>query len=283
MRGSIDNSCCSMTASSTRCLIFFLLIVVYSCNHPGNKISEIDNASLPDSVLAGKKLFESNCVRCHGMDATGLTGPSLRRLKLVHAPDRDSFTQVVEQGIQGTGMPSNWSYSDSDCYNIYAWIGYLKQLGREIPPGDTAAGRLVYQKAGCNSCHLLNGQGSSIGPDLSMIGAVRNAAYIKESILDPGAALPESTDPDYGYGFSLYLPVELVTMEGKEINGLRVNEDSYTIQVKDLSNNFYSFNKEDLKSFKKEYGKSLMPSFRSALKGKEIENLVAYLYKMGNE
>jgi cytochrome c oxidase cbb3-type subunit III len=180
-------------------------------------------------------------------------------------------------------MPANWAFADSECHQLYAYINYLKNQGKETPKGDTAAGKLVYTKSGCVSCHMMNGQGNSFGPDLSQIGASRNAAYLREAIIDPGATLPESTDPDNGYGFSLYLPVKIITVEGKEITGLRVNEDTYTIQIKDVSNNYYSFNKEQLRSVEKEYGQSLMPSFKTTLTNKEIENIVAYLYKSGNQ
>jgi len=189
----------------------------------------------------------------------------------------------VEQGIMGTGMPSNWSISDGECRELYAYIGYLKNQGRETPPGDSAAGSLVYKSAACSKCHMMNGQGNTFGPDLSAIGFTRNPAYLRQALIDPGAALPESTDPDNGYGFSLYLPVKIVTAEGKEIVGVRINEDTYTIQIKDQENNYYSFDKNQLRSLQKLYGQSLMPSFKSTLSDQEVNNLVAFLFKTGDQ
>ncbi len=258
-----------------------ILVAVASCFNNNQKNEAAGNLS--DSALAGKKLFEATCVRCHGMDGSGLTGPSLKRAKLVHAPDEVAFIGVVEGGIAGTGMPSNWAFTDDDCKQLYAYVSYLKNQGKETPAGDTAVGRLVYARSGCANCHMMNGEGNTIGPDLSEIGASRNAAYLRQSLIDPGAALPESTDLDNGYGFSLYLPVKITTADGKQITGLRINEDTYTIQLKDASNNYYSFNKDELKSIDKQYGQSLMPSFKTTLTDKEIENLVAYLYKSGNQ
>lgn len=265
-------------------LYILLCISIAACNNnpTPNKAAELA-ANMPDSVLEGKKTFEASCVRCHGMDASGLTGPSLRRTHLKHAPDLPSFINVVEYGILGTGMPSNWAISDSDCYQLYAYINYLKNQGKETPVGDTAAGRKVYAGAGCASCHVMNGEGNSIGPELSEIGASRNATYLKQAIVDPAAALPEGTDIDNGYGFSMYLPVKVVTKTGTTINGLRINEDTYSIQLKDAANNYYSFAKDELQLIEKQYGQSLMPSFKTKLSNKEIENLVAFLYKSGNQ
>jgi cytochrome c oxidase cbb3-type subunit III len=264
-------------------LIASLLIEFACCKDATNSKTPVDNSQLPDTALVGKKIFENNCVRCHGMDASGLTGPSLRKAKLRHAPDLASFTAVVEQGIPGTGMPSNWSYSDSECHQIYSYLRWLRTSDQDNADGDSAAGKLVYGNAGCQKCHTINGTGIGIGPDLSEIGTSRNSSYLKQALIDPGAALPESTDPDNGYGFSLYLPVKIITADGKEINGLRINEDTYTIQVRDLGNNVYSFNKDQVKSIEKKLGQSLMPSFKSALTETEINNLVAYLHNLGNQ
>ncbi len=267
-----------------QCLSCILIwMISASCKPETKKDATAGNpVILSDSVGEGKKIFEDNCSRCHGMDGSGLTGPSLKRPKLRHAPDLVSFTNVVEQGIAGTGMPSNWGYSDDECHLLWAYINYLKDQGRETPEGNATAGALVYKSAACANCHMMKGEGNGLGPDLSEIGFSRNPAYLRQSIIDPGAALPESTDPDNGYGFSLYLPVKITNAEGKEITGLRINEDTYTIQIRDLANNYYSFNKNELRSLKKEYGQSLMPSFRKTLSDEEINNLVAFLYKTGN-
>ena len=271
-----------MIHSRTAVVFTILLLWIVSCNSPEKNETADEISALPDSIQTGKKLFESNCVRCHGMDGSGLTGPSLRRPVLPHAPDLSAFIKVVEGGIAGTGMPGNWSYSDSDVFQLYRYILFLRRQGHEIPKGDSALGKLVYAKSGCSGCHMMNGEGKSIGPDLSSIGLSRNVTYLKQAVTDPGSTLPESSDPDNGYGFSMYLPVIVTTADGQQVTGLRVNEDSYTIQLKDLSNKFYSFNKSSVKSIKKEYGKSLMPSYRGVLSEKDIDNLVAFLYNTGN-
>jgi len=61
------------------------------------------------------------------------------------------------------------------------------------------------------------------------------------------------------------------------VRGIRVNEDPFTIQVKDSANRFHSFRKSDTKEIEKEFGKSLMPSYRGRLSDAETEDLVAYL------
>jgi cytochrome c oxidase subunit II len=54
---------------------------------------------------------------------------------------------------------------------------------------DTAAGKQVFASNGCASCHSLSDAGASgtIGPDLDKTLATRDDAFIKQSIVDPGA------------------------------------------------------------------------------------------------
>jgi hypothetical protein len=56
-----------------------------------------------------------------------------------------------------------------------------------------------------------------------------------------------------------------------------MNEDSFSIQIRDLSGRFYSFRKADLKELKKLWGVTPMPSYESGLSATELDDLVAYL------
>ncbi len=88
---------------------------------------------------------------------------------------------------------------------IKAVIAYLQNLGGaevtvEIPKGEptdekkeappaapakTAAE--VVKKYGCGACHKIAGEQGAIGPDLTKIGAKRNADYLMRAVLDPNA------------------------------------------------------------------------------------------------
>jgi hypothetical protein len=99
---------------------------------------------------------------------------------------------------------------------------------------------------------------------------------LRQSFLGPAEALPRASLVP-GRGFTEYLPVRVVTSDGREVRGVRVNEDPFTIQVRDVGNRLHSFRKSDLKDLDKEFGKSLMPGFRGRLSDAEVEDLVAYL------
>ena len=115
----------------------------------------------------------------------------------------------------------------------------------------------------------MNGEGGSLGPELSEIGAGRSASHLRAAVLDPETELPKG-----------FLQVTLVTRDGRRITGVRLNEDTFTIQVRDLNGRLYSFLKQDLKELQKDTGKSPMPRFREVLSTAETDDLVAYLVSL---
>ena len=42
-----------------------------------------------------------------------------------------------------------------------------------VTHGDPKRGQAIYEQNGCSSCHLIEGKGSKIGPDLSRVGERR--------------------------------------------------------------------------------------------------------------
>jgi hypothetical protein len=69
----------------------------------------------------------------------------------------------------------------------------------------------------------------------------------------------------------------VVTRDGREIRGMRLNEDTFSIQLRDVKNRFYSFAKSDLREFDKQPGASLMPSYKDELTPAQVDDVVAYL------
>jgi len=68
-----------------------------------------------------------------------------------------------------------------------------------------------------------------------------------------------------------------VTTDGGKIRGLRVNEDVFTIQLRDAANRFHSLRKTNLRELRREFGKTLMPSYQDSLAPRELDDLIAYL------
>lgn len=56
--------------------------------------------------------------------------------------------------------------------------------------------RLLMAKFTCDACHMINGEGGEVGPNLSTIGAVRDRAYLRRAILDPNAEIANGFERD---------------------------------------------------------------------------------------
>lgn len=228
-------------------------------------------------VEQGRTLFQGMCVTCHGFEGAGGEAPSLNRAKLDRAPDDDALRAVIGIGIPDRGMPRVRRLSDNELGQL---VTYVRSLGRTAPArveGNAQRGKELYQQQGCASCHIVEGQGGSFGPVLTNIGVLRGLPYLREALVDPASVLPRSTLGMLIGGQAEYLPVRIVTSEGREVRGVRVNEDSFTIQVRDSGNRFHSFRKADVKQLDKLTGQSLMPSVKGRLADSELTDLLAYL------
>ena len=238
---------------------------------------------MSDSELAnGQRLFTVHCARCHGMLGGGGEGPSLQRPKLRHAPDDDALFDVLDSGIRGTGMPGTFGPNEREIWQIAGYVRSLGQLPAEALPGNPANGRSIYETRGaCASCHILAGSGRGVGPELSEVGLRRNAEYLRRALTNPDADYPMLNKPMTGRT-NAFLTVRLVTKAG-EFEGMRVNEDEFSIQLRDLTGKLHSFDKADLLSFEKAVGHSLMPGYAAVLEQNEVNDLVAYLMTLGKQ
>ena len=231
-------------------------------------------------VDAGKLLFQGMCVECHGAGGAGGDAPSLNRARLLHAPTDVALASILQNGIPNTAMPRVRRLSEDETRQLVAYVRSLGRVAEARIPGDARKGAEIYRNLGCASCHIVNGAGGNLGPDLSDIGFMRGPAYLRQSILDPGAALPKGVLQVPSRGYAEYLPLRIVTKQGAEVRGIRVNEDTFTIQVRDQAGTFYSLRKADLELLEKQMGKSLMPGFSTRLTAPELDDLVAYLVRL---
>jgi mono/diheme cytochrome c family protein len=67
--------------------------------------------------------------------------------------------------------------------------------GRLSPFAEAKALTLLRDRLPCLGCHRLNGDGGTIGPDLTAVGARRSAAFIQGMITDPARTWPGTRMP----------------------------------------------------------------------------------------
>ena len=120
-------------------------------------------------------------------------------------------------------------------------------------------------KGDCGSCHRVAGHGPRFAPDLSNIGAIRSAATLSRSLEDPhGSTLPMNR------------VVRAVLADGTAINGRRLNEDTYSVQLIDDQERLLSLDKADLREYTI-FTTWDLPSYADIFSEEEVADVLAYL------
>lgn len=221
----------------------------------------------------GRQLFAGHCAPCHGPAGNGGRGANLARPTLPRAPDDATLFQVIRDGIPGTEMPGSWALNEHESWQVAAFVRTLGRTAVEKIPGDAARGELLFRTRGnCRQCHSVGSRGGRMGPPLTEVGARRSAAFLRAKLLQPEANIPEG-----------FFQVEVVTKSGQHISGMRLNEDTYSIQLRDLSDNLHSFWKEDLVELRKDRTRTPMPAYRGTFSDSEMDDVVAYLASLRGE
>ena len=115
---------------------------------------------------------------------------------------------------------------------------------------------------------------------LGLIAIALSAAACSSSSSGPGSGSgPAAGDST----LVIANAVRVATLDGRVVQGLRVNEDSFTIQVRDADDRLHSFDKGELAETRREPEASLMPAYARKLAAGEIDDLVAYLFGLRGE
>jgi cytochrome c oxidase cbb3-type subunit 3 len=218
------------------------------------------------AINNGKAMFRNRCAGCHGPDARGYLGPDLTGYWAAGGAD-DRMFDIVRRGVPGTEMTAAdpARVLDKDIWQVLAYVRTLSAASVPAPTGDAANGERIF-RANCSSCHMVNGRGGQLGPDLSRIGSGR-----------PRAGLSSKLRGSSEYIRPGYEPVTLVTREGDRIRGVKKNEDEFSIQIMDTRERLQGYLKAGLTSVSIDK-QSLMPVYGpDRLNDRELDDLLRYL------
>jgi PQQ-dependent dehydrogenase (methanol/ethanol family) len=245
-------------------------------------------AASADVIAAGRVVFNAGCQSCHGPAGTGDRGPALNAGVFQHGSDDGDLFRTIREGLPGTQMPPFRGLTDDQIWQLVTYLRSLSGISavaaNATPPrGNRASGEtLFFGTAGCASCHQVNGHGGIVGPDLSTV-ARASADAIRQKILNPAesfaapAAAGRGVPVGRGGAGARPLVVVAKTKDGREIRGVRRNEDTFSLQMVDASGTLHLLDKLQLADVRAE-NTSLMPGdYRTKLSAGEIDDLVAYL------
>ncbi len=151
------------------------------------------------------------CGACHKIAGqAGAVGPDLSAIGATH--DSDYLRRaILDPNVDiAEGYPPNMMPST---YGAQFYAQELEMLVAYMLASKSAAGEQAQTTAddgsasggdglalmvnnGCGACHKFGDQLGAIGPDLSQIGAIRDADHLRRSILEPNIDISEGYPPN---------------------------------------------------------------------------------------
>jgi len=233
----------------------------------------------------GESQFRANCAFCHGLGARGGgRGPDLTSAQKHHGNTDGEMFHNIHDGIPGTAMPAateggiGVGMSDEEIWQVITYIRSVEKKATAAETGNAARGNeLFYGTAACGTCHMVNGKGGRLGPDLSSTGASRSVEYLTESLRSPSKRLAKGILQPLKDFAQEYETATVVTSDGTKLQGVVLNEDSFTVQMLDTREQLHAFEKAKLRSYEKTR-ESLMPAYDAkTLPDKDVKDLIAFL------
>ena len=199
-----------------------------------------------------------------------MTGPDLTELWASAGVNDGALFQTVQRGVPGTEMPgfaaAGAGLTEREIWETLAYVHSLTTVAQVADAiGDASHGEALFRTS-CAGCHVVNGSGGQLGPDLSRIGAARSRVALATKIRGTSTSIRAG-----------YEPVTLVTRDGQRIRGARKNEDNFSIQIMDMRERIQGYLKADLSSIVHE-SQSLMPAYSAdRVPDRDLDDVLRYL------
>jgi len=235
-----------------------------------NKVQALDNEiSIEDSIEAAKSLFEENCSACHEIE-----DGKISEMSRVLARTDGQIFRTIADGNPGTDMEGyRGDMKEADMWKL---VGYIRSITGESAksewkpylPGDPEEGQFIYEQQ-CAQCHVVRGEGTGNGPELSHIGSTRSPQDLVQSILYPSDEIPEE-----------FRSVIYKMKEGQIMRGIPVMETEGEVTIAREDGSRISLKESEIaEQFAQTT--SLMPdNFAEILTVLEFHDLLAYLVSL---
>jgi cytochrome c oxidase cbb3-type subunit 3 len=279
------------TLAVLRCFLLAFFAAIFFCLVATQLSAQDTNplASDPKASKLGEFQFRSNCAFCHGLGARGGgRGPDLTRAQKRHGNSDADLFRTINEGVPGTAMPPNGAtqqgvgMTDTEIWQVIAYIRSVQVKAPAQPLGDAAHGKtLFFGTAVCSTCHMIEGKGGRLGPDLTTTGSARATDYLVDSVRNPSRRLAQGISEAMKEFSQEYETVKVETADGQKFTGVVLNEDHFTLQMLDLREQIHLFEKDKLRSYEKSR-ESLMPAYDpKMLSDKDLQDILAFLLSVG--
>ena len=225
-------------------------------------------AVLAEAIESGELAERQAAVRSLAAIGSAESGQTLRawltKLTVGEAPEGLAL-DLIEAAEAGSDEAAK---DAAAAYLTSLEGGLTAQYAMCLTGGDAEAGAEVFfgrAAASCRRCHVVNGEGAAVGPDLSEIGKTKDRRYLLEAIMEPNAQIAE--------GFATKV---LVLYDGRVVSGIVREETDETLTLVKPTGELLTVPVDDIDA--EAEGQSGMPAdlYKGLTRG-EIRDLVEYL------
>lgn len=230
----------------------------------------------------GELLFhrKKSCLACHQIEEEGgKVGPDLSRSGFNYPPEWIYAWLKNPQAFRADSKMPNLNLDDKQAWALTAYLSGRHEEDEGLPDewssylmieGDAERGKALFfdlnGKATCSKCHKVNGEGGSVGPDLSHIGTSRSTGFLLESLLKPKAVITSG-----------YASIMILTKDRKFITGIKKNESAGGIDLIDKEGERVHVPREKIKKYKTQKISMMPGNFKKILSTQEIADCLAFL------
>ena len=278
--GLLRESLQLVSAFVVRAALLFVFAAIPARSQDTNPFADDANAA-----KLGEFEFRANCAFCHGLGARGGgRGPDLTRAQKKHGNSDADLFRTINEGVPGTAMPANGAtqqgvgMTEEEIWQVISYIRSVQVKTPAQPGGNAARGKELFAgSAACATCHMIQGKGGRLGPDLTATGSARSIDYIVDSVRNPSRRLAQGISEAMKEFSQEYETVTVVDGGGQKFQGVVLNEDNFTLQMLDTREQLHLFEKDKVRSVEKNR-ESLMPKYdQKMLPEKDLQDIVAYL------
>ncbi len=209
------------------------------------------------------RAFAQTCSLCHGNDARGTDrAPSL--------VNPDHFKTLSDADLQtiilkGKGKMPGFPVPSEQLVVLTGFIRGINSTASATPvAGDAKAGEGIFFGSGaCSLCHMVHGQGGSIGPDLSAVARRLRLPDMQRALTDPAASIPVG-----------YTTATVTLKSGKTLTGFLRAQGSHDLVLQTMDGTLHPLLDSEYRKVAPQ-ATAAMPPFQGT--AEERKNVVAYL------
>src|SRR5438132_7888643 len=231
----------------------FAVVILLCLVTASSGAAQAKNPYAGDAKMAklGEFEFRANCAFCHGLGGRGGgRGPDLTRTPKKHGDSDSDIFNTINNGVPGTAMPPNGAtqqgvgMTEEEVWQVVTYIRSVEKRSDAKSLGNSEHGKqLFYGSAACGTCHMVNGKGGRLGPDLSGAASGRSTEYLTESLRAPSKRLAQGISEAMKEFSQEYETANVTAGDGTKYVGVVLNEDAFTLQILDTRENLHSWEK----------------------------------------